>query len=120
MLSPFSALNKALNVKNELSVIVQICNLKFTIRYDSYYNLYAMHYNSSKNLLNKNELMIVLLTLNIMSINIGKKLIYLKCVNVILRCYRKYKLRTARIRNDFVICGLTEYFFHPSRVSFEI
>ena len=75
MLSPFSALNKALNVKNELSVIVQICNLKFTIRYDSYYNLYAMHYNSSKNLLNKNELMIVLLTLNIMSINIGKKLI---------------------------------------------
>ena len=119
MLSPFSALNKALNVKNELSVIVQICNLKFIIRYDSY-NLYAMHYNSSKNLLNKNELMIVLLTLNIMSINIGKKLIYLKCVNVILRCYRKYKLRTAKIKNDLVIRGLSELWYHPSRISFEV
>ena len=120
MLSPFSALNKALNVKNELCVIVQICNLKFIIRYDSYYNLYAMHYNSSKNLLNKNELMIVLLTLNIMSITIGKKLIYLKCVNVILRCYRKYKLRTARIRNDLVIRGLAERWYHPSRLTFEV
>ena len=119
MLSPFSALNKALNVKNELSVIVQICNLKFIIRYDSY-NLYAMHYNSSKNLLNKNELMIVLLTLNIMSITIGKKLIYLKCVNVILRCYRKYKLRTAKIKNDLVIRGLSELWYHPSRISFEV
>jgi len=120
MLSPFSALNKALNVKNELSVIVQICNLKFTIRYDSYYNLYAMHYNSSKNLLNKNELMLVLLTLNIMCIYVGKKLIYFKCIDVILRSYRKYKLRTARIRNDLVIRGLTELWYHPSRFTFEI
>ena len=119
MLSPFSALNKALNIKDELCVIVQICNLKFIIRYDSY-NLYAMHYNSSKNLLNKNELMIVLLTLNIMSITIGKKLIYLKCVNVILRCYRKYKLRTAKIKNDLVIRGLSELWYHPSRISFEV
>ena len=42
-----------------------------------------------------------------------------RCVNIIQREYRKYLLRTARIRNDLVIRGLTELWFHPSRVSFE-
>ena len=41
-------------------------------------------------------------------------------VKIIQISYRKYRLRTARIRNDLVIRGLTEYFFHPSRLTFEI
>ena len=41
-------------------------------------------------------------------------------VKIIQKSYRKYRLRTARIRNDLVIRGLTEYFFHPSRLTFEI
>jgi len=38
----------------------------------------------------------------------------------IQRIWRKYLLRNARIRNDLVLHGLAEYFFHPSRISFEI
>ena len=45
-----------------------------------------------------------------------KKLAALK----ILKYYRKYRLRTSRIRNDLVIHGLAEYFGHPSRITFDI
>ena len=38
----------------------------------------------------------------------------------IQRRWRKYRLKTARVRNDLVLHGLAEYFFHPSRISFEI
>ena len=38
----------------------------------------------------------------------------------IQKAWNRYRIRTARIRNDLVIHGLAEYFFHPSRVSFEI
>ena len=38
----------------------------------------------------------------------------------ILRYYRKYRLRTSRLRNDLVIHGLAEYWGHPSRMSFEV
>jgi hypothetical protein len=34
--------------------------------------------------------------------------------------WRKYRLRTARDRNDLVIRGLAEYFGHPSRQNFSI
>ena len=37
----------------------------------------------------------------------------------IQRSWRKYRIRTARYRNDLVLHGLAEYFFHPSRVKFE-
>ena len=33
--------------------------------------------------------------------------------------WRKYRIQTARIRNDLVLHGLAEYFYHPSRVNFE-
>jgi len=74
---------------------------------------------------NKNDLMRYVLSItNIITIvkfNYDKKhIIYYDRSKIILRCYRKYKLRTARIKNDLVIRGLTEYFFHPSKLSFEI
>ena len=40
--------------------------------------------------------------------------------NIIQRAVRKYLLRTARIRNDLVIHGLMERWFHPSKINFEI
>ena len=39
---------------------------------------------------------------------------------IIQRYYRKYRLKKARLRNDLVIRGLMEYFYHPSRLTFEI
>ena len=34
----------------------------------------------------------------------------------IQKAWRQYRIRTARTRNDLVIHGLAEYWFHPSRV----
>ena len=34
----------------------------------------------------------------------------------IQQAWKKYRIRTARIRNDLIIHGLAEYWFHPSRV----
>ena len=33
--------------------------------------------------------------------------------------WRKNRLRTARIRNDLVLHGLAEYFYHPSKITFD-
>ena len=46
----------------------------------------------------------------------NSKLIY---IIKIQKGYRKYRLRTARIRNDLVIRGLSELWYHPSKLSFE-
>ena len=127
MLSPFSALNKALNVKGGacVNVVVKysIIIRKFAIRYDPYINMYHIHYFIGTDLLKKYETMKFLLNMDIMSINVCKnniiKLCYIKGTAVILRCYRKYKLRTAKIKNDLVIRGLSERWYHPSRISFE-
>ena len=43
-----------------------------------------------------------------------------KYANIIQSGYRKYKIRTARIRNDLVIRGLTEHWFHPSKINFNV
>jgi len=40
--------------------------------------------------------------------------------NIIQKAWKKYRIKTARIRNDLVIRGLSEYWYHPSRMSFEI
>ena len=73
---------------------------------------------------NKNDLMRYVLNITriitIVKFNYDKKpIIYYDRSKIILRCYRKYKLRTAKIKNDLVIRGLTERWFHPSRLTFE-
>ena len=40
-------------------------------------------------------------------------------VEKIIKAYRKYRLKIARIRNDLVLHGLAEYWYHPSKLSFE-
>ena len=73
---------------------------------------------------NKNDLMRYVLNITriitIVKFNYDKKhIIYYDRSKIILRCYRKYKLRTAKIKNDLVIRGLSELWYHPSRISFE-
>ena len=53
---------------------------------------------------------------------INKILYHYKSVfaETIQKFYRKYRLRTARIRNDLVLHGLAEWWYHPSRVNFQI
>lgn len=43
-----------------------------------------------------------------------------KYANIIQKRYRKYRIRTARIKNNLIIRGLSEYWFHPSRIDFTI
>jgi hypothetical protein len=38
----------------------------------------------------------------------------------IQKAWRKYRLRTSRLRNDLAIHGLAEYWGHPSRITFNI
>ena len=38
----------------------------------------------------------------------------------IQQAWRRYRLRTSRLRNDLVIHGLAEYWGHPSRLTFNI
>ena len=40
--------------------------------------------------------------------------------SVIQQAWRRYRLRTSRLRNDLVIHGLAEYWGHPSRLTFNI
>ena len=139
MLSVFSTLDKALNLKKENYVNVisksipynfelpNLCIIKYDtnlhiIKYDPYHNIYIIYSNdfNGKLFLNKNQTMIFLLSLNIISIHINKKIIYLKGIDIIQRRYRKYLLRTARIRNDLIIHGLMEKWYHPSKLCFEI
>jgi hypothetical protein len=34
--------------------------------------------------------------------------------------WRKYRIRTSRVRNDLALRGLAEYFGHPSRQDFSV
>jgi len=41
-------------------------------------------------------------------------------LSLVQDAWRKYRVRTARVRNDVVLKGLAEYFGHPSRQDFSI
>ena len=43
---------------------------------------------------------------------------FISKVSIIQRYWKRYRIRTAKIRNDLVLHGLAEYFYHPSRISF--
>ena len=43
-----------------------------------------------------------------------------KFAQTIQIAWRKHRLRTARIRNDLVLHGLAEWWYHPSKITFEI
>jgi len=45
---------------------------------------------------------------------------FISKVSIIQRYWKRYRIKTARIRNDLVLHGLAEYFYHPSRILFEL
>jgi len=132
-LNTFSALNHALDAikTNEYLEICVTSKNKFrhTIRY--VYGEYNIYYNGSSLEKNKQETMIFLLSLKINSIQIygsiginyvdkiGFHYRYIAATKI-QKAWNKYRTRTARIRNDLVIHGLMELWFHPSKINFEI
>ena len=122
-----NCLNKVLNyiTINRFSNVLEITTDKnvFIIKYNG---CYLLIYKGVK-LCTKQELMKHLFNHVIYKIKIYKKSSVLicycyekRCAKIIQREYRRYRIKTARIRNDLVIRGLTEYFYHPSRLTFEI
>ena len=119
--TPFTALVKAVNIIEKYKFVSLNVNSLIYITHDKYYNIF----NISNLVFNKNELLVYLLNFDIQTIFIYKYsykriFIYYKGIDIIQKMYRKYKIRTAKIRNDLVIRGLTERWFHPSRISFDV
>ena len=122
--TPFSALVKAVNIIEKYKFVSLNVNSLIYIRHDKYYNIFNLNLSLSELVFNKDELLVYLLNFDIQTIFIYKYsykriFIYYKGIDIIQRMYRKYKLRTANIRNDLVIRGLSELWYHPSRISFE-
>ena len=129
----FNILNKAIDsiTDNELlELCIQVFFNKYVYIYKSNDDYLLRTYNDVR-FRTKSELLKYLLIYNIISIQIygSIDIIYINkilydfknnSINIIQKGYRKYKLRTARIKNDLVIRGLSEYWFHPSRISFNI
>jgi len=127
LMTLINCLNKVLGyiTINRFSNVLEITTDKnvFIIKYD---RCYLLIYKGVK-LYTKQELIKHLFKDIIYKIKIYKNSSVLicycyekRCAHIIQREYRKYRIRTARIRNDLVIRGLTEYFFHPSRLTFKI
>jgi transketolase N-terminal domain/subunit len=76
----------------------------------AHHNLYNI-----KILIDNNKIQSFGRTKEILNINY-KKVFAIK----IQKAWRKYIIHGARIRNDLVLHGLAEYFYHPSRISFDI
>ena len=126
--TPFSALVKAVNIIEKYKFVSLNVNSLIYIRHDKYYNIFnltnGLVLDKNGLVFNKDELLVYLLNFDIQTIFIYKYsykriFIYYKGIDIIQRMYRKYKLRTANIRNDLVIRGLSELWYHPSRISFE-
>ena len=108
METPFTALSKTLDFITkgctEIEVIIMLDYnfMRFIIKYDSYYNIYVLYSFLDKMLFNKNETLMFLLKHDIQVIRLFKRSIkkfyYYKGVNIIQRVYRKYRIRTAKIR----------------------
>ena len=102
----------------------------YTINYK--YDIFYYHYGQRIRFdLTRDLLMLYLLNYQIKCIEIYGS-VGLRYINKVLydykqsfaetiqRYYRKYRLKKARLRNDLVIRGLMEYFYHPSRISFKL
>ena len=129
-LNTFSALNHALGAI-KTNEYLEICitsknKYRHTIRY--VYGEYNIYYNGSSLEKNKQETMIFLLSIKINSIQIYGSIgiFYVDKIgfhyqytaaNTIQKAWRKYFIRSARLRNDLVIHGLIEYWFHPNHIN---
>jgi hypothetical protein len=137
MRSQFKALNSAFEIikQTDLKIYIYCEILCYCIFYKN------KCYSCNETIFNKNELINFLLKFQIQLIYIinnksvaihyhilnnaffnYNNIIYYNYftprVLIIQQAWKKYRLRNARIRNDLVIHGLAEYFYHPSRMVF--
>jgi hypothetical protein len=40
-------------------------------------------------------------------------------IKIVQKIYRKYRIKTAFVRNQLIMKGLAEYWYHPSKLSFD-
>ena len=112
----------------EFDILIS-CGTRISVRYFHKSGNYR-YKTSNGNILicTKNELLIYLLKVKIISIRkfgfIFFKWVdeyiyhYLECdIIKIQRAWNKYRIKTARLRNDFIIHGLMEYWFHPNHIN---
>ena len=131
-LNTFSALNHAMDAikTNEyLEICVSFRKIRHYVTIRHINNEYVFKsLLFFKDIVNKNSIMKLILNYNISSIhvygNIG--IIYIDKIgfhyqytaaNTIQKAWRKYFIRSARLRNDLVIHGLMEYWFHPNHIN---
>ena len=123
-----NCLNKSLDFivqrEHRYSSVLEITTNKIVIivKYNEYFQLI----NKGVKLYNKHDLIKILFKNIICTMKIYNKSKFFitycyknKYATIIQRGYRRYRIRTARIRNDLVIHGLTELWFHPLKLTFE-
>ena len=132
-MSIFRNLSEAIdNLNKNINLNITIdAKKELIVRFDEgsfitfiYYNEEYIHYNCIY-FDNKKDLMLYLFKFDLTTIQLYgniKKTYHYKNIpaNKIINAWKRYRIRTARFRNDLVLQGLAEYFFHPSRVSFEL
>ena len=121
--TPFTALVKAVNIIEKYKFLSLNVNSLIYIRHDKYYNIFNLSLSNA--VFNKNEILVYLLNFDIQTIFIYKYsckriFIYYKGIDIIQRMYRKYRIRTAKIRNELVLSGLAARWYHPSNMTFEV
>ena len=116
----FKILKNAINTITEHNGIFLEMRLKhYDISVNFYKNYYYVRFFKFDN---KQKILHYLLSKDIENIIIRgefHKIIFHELdipANKIINAWNRYRIRTARIRNDLVIHGLAQYFYHPSRV----
>ena len=132
VMSPFSAITNAIEIINDTKF--RICLYCVTNGRNHYITIFYLgngFYNCNETYLSKKELIIVVLHFHISLIQIyyyigiEKQVVQINyndeysSIVKIQQAWKKYRIRTARIRNDLVIHGLAEYWGSPSRVILE-
>ena len=133
-MSLFSALIKVIDFitvsKHFLEFYILISSgMRITVRYFHKSGNYRYKTSNGNVLIcTKNELLIYLLKVKIISIR-KFGMIFFKWIDEyiyhyldlhiikIQKAWNKYRIKTARLRNDLVIHGLIEYWFHPNNIN---
>ena len=136
-LNPYFALKYGFTIIQKYPMELSVTTDNFGGRYDKIYRInykegvfWCEHALLLQDL-GLNELISFLLTLKIKTIEFycPTRSVYAHRIcydykeyfaEIIQKYWRKYRLKTARIRNDLVLHGLAEWWYHPSRISFEM
>jgi hypothetical protein len=137
-LNPYFALKYGFKIIQKYPMELSVTTDNFGERYDKIYKInyaqgifWCQHGQRLRFDPVLNELIAFLLTLKIKTIEIycPTRSVYAHIIcydykehfaEIIQKYWRKYRLKTARIRNDLVLHGLAEWWYHPSRISFDM